>query len=47
MSYHQCKQYFPKNPKVGEEHKCVCWVIYVCVRRWPWPKWNKVKEYKL
>jgi hypothetical protein len=40
MFGHECKIYFPKNPKPLDEFVCMCTAKYVCVRTFPWAKWN-------
>jgi hypothetical protein len=37
---HDCKIYFPKDPKKGDEFKCMCGAKYICVRIFPWAKWE-------
>ena len=40
MFGHDCSDYYPKNPKKGDEFKCMCGAKYRCVRVFPWAKWE-------
>jgi hypothetical protein len=40
MFGHECSIYFPKDPEKGDKFTCMCGVSYVCVRLFPWTKWN-------
>lgn len=40
---HSCEHHEPKGAKKGDTYKCICGVEYVCVRVFPWRKWEKQK----
>ena len=42
MFGHECKDYFPKDPKPLDEFVCMCGAKYICMRISPWTKWNYV-----
>ncbi len=44
MSYHSCKTGEPEKPKIGDVYTCMCGITWRLVRRFPWKKWERVKE---
>jgi hypothetical protein len=40
MFGHDCKEYFPNYPEKGDEFICICTAKWVCVRTFPWAKWD-------
>ena len=42
MFGHDCSHYFPKASKKGDEFICMCSAKWVCIRTFPWAKWNCV-----
>jgi hypothetical protein len=42
MFGHDCSHYFPKDSKKGDEFICMCSAKWVCIRTFPWAKWNCV-----
>jgi len=44
MSYHDCSGYAPKHAKIGDTYQCICGVEYELVRKFPWKKWEQIKD---
>ena len=44
MSYHDCSGYGPTHANIGDTYRCICGVEYKLVRKFPWKKWEQIKD---